>query len=312
MPSIDISIILSNYNYSQYIDDALKSIQQQSLQNWECIIIDDGSTDNSVDIIKKYVKTDKRFKLIKQKHAGVSAARNAGLDVAKGDYIAFLDSDDCFTECALEMLLQFAKSTNADMVGGKTSFVAENFKFVKSGKPSWSQEIFGGINDPVRYLLLPQQHKWCWIWRRIYKRSLIGDTRFAPEFVDLGDDLTFMLDICHKAKTIIESNNISVFHRIHSAAVTNSDFDSHFFDFFPKYFKYIKENVMHHYDERFLKLFYRNSFEYLITETMIKPKELNKLQLEAKKVLIESCKYIPLHYLSFKQKLLCRFLRWLK
>lgn len=310
--TIDISIIVSNYNYGKYIGDALESILQQTLKNWECIVVDDGSTDNSIDIINNYSKKDKRFKVIKQKHLGVSAARNAGLNIAKGEYIAFLDSDDCFTEYALEMLLHFAKSTGADMIGGKCSFVAEDFHFVKTGKPSWTPEIFGGLNNPINYLLLPVDHKWCWIWRRIYKRSLIGDTRFIPEFTTFGDDLTFMLDICHKARTIIESNNIAVFHRAHPDAITTSKFDPHCFDFFPKYFEHIKDEVIHHYDTSFLRAFYRNTFDYLLLETMIIPKQTNSYQLEAKKVLIESCKNIPLHYLSFKQKLLCRFMRWLK
>ena len=73
----DVSIIIANYNYARFIGDALESILAQTLQNWECIIIDDASTDDSVKIITEYTNRDKRFRLIQQpKHMGVSAARN--------------------------------------------------------------------------------------------------------------------------------------------------------------------------------------------------------------------------------------------
>ena len=92
--NVDISIIVANYNYASFLPDALNSVLAQTIDNWECIIIDDGSTDNSVEIIKKYVKKDSRFQLIQIPHSGVSVARNTGLDAARGEYIAFLDSDD--------------------------------------------------------------------------------------------------------------------------------------------------------------------------------------------------------------------------
>lgn len=88
------SIIVPVYNVEKYLDKCLKSILRQTFKDFECIIIDDGSQDNSNIIIDKYVKLDQRFKVIHQKNMGISAARNAGLDIAEGDYITFIDSDD--------------------------------------------------------------------------------------------------------------------------------------------------------------------------------------------------------------------------
>ena len=87
-----VSIIIPNHNGEQYIDDALTSVSAQTEKNWECIIIDDASTDNSVQKIKQYIRDDKRFKLIQlSKNSGPAVARNAGLDAAQGKYIAFLE-----------------------------------------------------------------------------------------------------------------------------------------------------------------------------------------------------------------------------
>ncbi len=307
----DISIIISNYNYARYIADALESVSCQTLQNWECIVVDDGSTDDSVKIIKQYVKKDKRFKLIQQEHLGVSAGRNAGLDVARGKYIGFLDSDDCFTEYALEMLLHLAQKTGADMVGGATNIVTDEFKFVPSRRATWGNEVFGTQSNPLALLLAPMSHKWCWLWRRIYKRELIGDTRFRPEFVGLGDDLTFMLDICWRARTMVETQNITVYHRVHNGTLTNSKFDEHYFNWFPAYFKHIREDVTDKYDTVFLRVYYQNSFNYMLLETVIKPKRLKQYQMQGKAALMDACRYIPRKYLRLKQRILTRILLWM-
>lgn len=100
------SIIVPVYNVEKYIDKCLASILRQTFKNFECIIIDDCSPDNSNAIIDKYVKLDQRFKVIHQKNMGVSVARNTGLDIAKGDYIIFVDSDDYIADDYLE---KFAK-----------------------------------------------------------------------------------------------------------------------------------------------------------------------------------------------------------
>jgi len=89
-----ISIIVPVYNVEKYIRRCLDSIKDQTLTDFECILIDDGSPDNSPAICDEYANADSRFIVIHQKNAGVSAARNAGLDAAKGEWIGFVDSDD--------------------------------------------------------------------------------------------------------------------------------------------------------------------------------------------------------------------------
>ena len=89
-----LSVIIPVYNVEPYLEQCLDSVINQTYKNLEIICINDGSSDNSLKILEKYQKKDSRIKLINQKNKGLSEARNAGLDVAKGEYIAFVDSDD--------------------------------------------------------------------------------------------------------------------------------------------------------------------------------------------------------------------------
>ncbi len=104
MNETKISIIIPVYNVEKYIDRCLDSILNQSYENWECIIVNDGSSDNSAVICESYADRDKRFEVIHQKNAGVSSARNVGLEKVSGDVIIFVDSDDWLESDALETI----------------------------------------------------------------------------------------------------------------------------------------------------------------------------------------------------------------
>ena len=312
--SVDVSIIIPNRNYGAFIADAIKSVRAQTLKSWECIIVDDASTDNSVKIVRREIRGDKRFKLITNKRpVGASVARNMGLDVARGAYIAFLDSDDCYTQCALEMLLHLAQTTGADMVGGRTAIVPSTYNYMPIKNPTWVPESINMSSDPNAFLLMPKQYNWCWVWRRIYKRELIGDIRFLPEMTTFGDDLCFMLAICHRAHRMVEVQNITVYHRVHENAITSqSRFDVKTFDWFPRYFQYIRDEISDKYDTIFLRRFYNGTMEYLIHETILKPHFTGKYKNEGRAAILASFKYIPRHYLRLKYRLLSWYLSWLK
>lgn len=111
-----ISIIIPVYNTEKYIGRCLKSVLANTYQNIEVICINDGSTDSSLSILEKYAASDQRIKIINQKNAGVSAARNAGLDAVTGDFVTFVDSDDWIHHLYFETLIYFQKETNASIV----------------------------------------------------------------------------------------------------------------------------------------------------------------------------------------------------
>ena len=111
-----VSLIIPVYNVEQYLEKCLDSAINQTLLEIEIIIINDGSTDKSLEICETYAKKDSRVKLITQKNSGLSAARNHGMNVAKGEYIAFLDSDDYLALFTLEESYALAKSTQSDII----------------------------------------------------------------------------------------------------------------------------------------------------------------------------------------------------
>ena len=111
-----ISVIVPIYNVEKYLAKCIDSIINQTLTNIEIILVNDGSTDNSRKIIDKYDKKDSRIKVIHKKNGGQGSARNAGLDIAKGEYIGFVDSDDWIDSNMYENLYNAAISNNADIV----------------------------------------------------------------------------------------------------------------------------------------------------------------------------------------------------
>ena len=111
-----VSVIIPVYNVEQYLRECLDSVVNQTLKEIEIICVDDGSTDNSLEILKEYAKKDKRITVIVQKNLHAGVARNAGLTVAKGEYIHFLDSDDWLDKNTYEDLYNLIKSKNVSLV----------------------------------------------------------------------------------------------------------------------------------------------------------------------------------------------------
>lgn len=105
--ALKISVIIPVYNAEIFLSKCIESVLFQSYQNWELILINDGSTDNSSQICDFYVLKDNRIKVIHKQNQGVSAARNSGLDVAVGEYICFIDSDDVIDLRLFEIVLPF-------------------------------------------------------------------------------------------------------------------------------------------------------------------------------------------------------------
>ena len=98
-----VSVIIPCYNQAQYLPDALGSVLAQTYPHWECIVVNDGSPDNTEEVAQQWCEKDNRFRYLHKQNGGLSSARNAGLDAAKGDYIQFLDADDAIHSEKLEI-----------------------------------------------------------------------------------------------------------------------------------------------------------------------------------------------------------------
>lgn len=111
-----ISVVVPVYNAEKYLDKCIQSIINQKYSNLEIILVDDGSKDNSLELCKKYAESDKRIKVIHKENEGVSTARNSGIEVASGDFIAFIDSDDYIDENMYFNMMQKASEYDCDVV----------------------------------------------------------------------------------------------------------------------------------------------------------------------------------------------------
>ena len=130
-----VSIIVPCYNQAQYLDEALRSVLNQTYQNWECLIVNDGSYDNTEEVAKKWVATDHRFIYLYKENGGVSSARNLGIEKAKGEYFQFLDSDDFLDKEKLELSLQQIE------INDEVNLVISNFRMF-TDNPKISSEPF--------------------------------------------------------------------------------------------------------------------------------------------------------------------------
>jgi glycosyltransferase involved in cell wall biosynthesis len=134
-----VSIIVPCYNQAQYLDEALNSVLQQTCQNWECLIVNDGSSDNTEDIACNWVDKDPRFIYLYKENGGVSSARNFGIEKAQGKYFQFLDSDDFLDKEKLELSLQqIDKNVGVDLV-------ISNFRMFRDN-PQITSEPFCHLN----------------------------------------------------------------------------------------------------------------------------------------------------------------------
>ncbi|MFZ2282380.1 MAG: glycosyltransferase family 2 protein [Lutibacter sp.] len=118
-----VSIIVPCFNQAQYMDEALQSVLDQTYINWECIVVNDGSPDNTEEVAKKWVAKDNRFKYLHQENSGVSFARNYGIKMAEGKYIQFLDSDDILEANKINSQVQIMEiNPNIDIVYGSSRY----------------------------------------------------------------------------------------------------------------------------------------------------------------------------------------------
>lgn len=157
-----VSIIVPIYNVEQYLKECLDSLVNQTLQDIEIICVNDGSPDNSADVVRKYMQADSRIKLIEQENRGLSGARNAGLKVAKGEYVYFMDSDDWLEHDAMDVCYQKAIRGNVDVV------LFDALSFV-DGVEKYSEEI---QNDYDRSKLLQSYANQAMPAKQLFKQMI--------------------------------------------------------------------------------------------------------------------------------------------
>ena len=203
-----ISVIVPVYNVEKYIKECLNSIIKQTYKKLQIILIDDGSTDNSGEICDSYQAKDDRINVIHKENGGLSDARNKGLEIAEGDYLAFVDSDDFIAEDYVEYLLRILEKYNADVsVCSKQNFNAG--EVIKKKEEEAEVIVYTGI--AAMESLLYQKNIENSAWGKLYKASLFKDI-FYP-VGKLYEDLGTTYKVLYKAEKVIWSSEKKYFYR---------------------------------------------------------------------------------------------------
>ena len=217
MDNIKVSVIVPVYNSEEYIGSTLDSIINQDFSSFEIIVIDDGSTDNSLEIIKeKLSKSTVGHKIIHQENSGVSSARNRGIEEAIGEYLVFVDSDDYVTGNHL-----------SELYNGETDFSL--IQFVKKqgdnlSTPYHFSKRLISCDDFIRKELnmeMPFN-----FWQLMYRASIVKDNniRFNPEFI-YGEDIEFALKSLSYGRDVSISNEVTYYYIQHAdSAINTSDY----------------------------------------------------------------------------------------
>jgi len=223
-----ISVIIPCYNAQTYLAACLDSLLCQSMQDFEAILIDDGSTDDTARIAQAYASRDERLRLIRQKNAGVSAARNAGLEKAQGEWICFVDADDLLPEKALETLLSYA-GDGVDMVVSLHETFDESSVRRVDPDTRW-MDLEGEKRRHAAALRLIEGDTVLNIMcNKLHRRAkLLSEGITLDPGVRIAEDALFNLEAALCAGQIAFCNCVTYRYRIHGASATQSQKQSEF------------------------------------------------------------------------------------
>jgi len=189
-----VSIIVPIYNGAKHINNCVEMILNQTFKDFELIIVNDGSTDNSFEMCNEFAKTDKRIKLISIKNGGTWAARNRGIDVSLGKYIIFFDCDDWYEENLLKEMYDCICNNNVDLViSGQTNvFVDKNGKTLRRTTVLPNKYFFKTKDEILsNYILLRKEEIGDTLWNKIYKSEIIKKYNLKFENYKRGEDTVF-------------------------------------------------------------------------------------------------------------------------
>ena len=237
-----ISIIIPCYNAEKYLKECLDSAINQTLKEIEIICVNDGSTDSTLQIINEYASKDNRIKVIDKVHAGISSARNTGLDVSNGEFIAFLDSDDYLDLKFYENLYNRAIETSSDIVVSEYMyrFSSNNKKkrliFLKVDK----NVITTDVEEKFKCLYLPN---FGYVFNKIYRRNSLKQ-RF-PDGINCCEDLYFSINVLAENNKMSVAKDTAYYYRNNPCSIVNtqSNINNHDYHFvYAYFFKFLEEH----------------------------------------------------------------------
>lgn len=210
---IKVSVIIPVYNAEKYLRECLDSVIEQTLQEIEIICVDDGSTDNSLAILKEYTQKDERLKIIEQANRGAGAARNMGMAVALGEYLAFLDADDLYYPQALAQAYAAAVKEKADMLAFDAEYFIAGSAWLNPQINSLllaDRQMISAENDGKFLFQLLSCNTWC----KLYRRDFVQRSGLRYQEIKTANDLCFVCSALAVAERIAVLDKPLVKHRV--------------------------------------------------------------------------------------------------
>lgn len=243
-----ISVIVPVYNVERYLEECLNSIQDQTYTDIEVILVNDGSTDGSQAICEHYCQIDKRFRLMNQSNQGQSVARNNGVTASKGEYIAFVDSDDIIQYNYLEKLMQYM-TEDVDIVESqftvhKKDFLAENFQDIKI--------IFEG-NSEEAVKVVPNHLLSVNPVTKLYRRAIVEAVPYLEELI--FEDIYSGIGMLKYIRKIVKIDYVGYYYRQHATSTMHRKFTEKNLDVFT-----VSDKLIDLYSDREELLPYIGSF----------------------------------------------------
>ena len=255
MDDITISVIVPIYKAEKYLRKCIDSIINQTYQNLEIILVDDGSPDTCPQICDEYGKRDTRIKVIHQKNGGVSCARNTGINEASSEYLTFIDSDDYIEHDMFELIASALMKQKVDLV-----FIREKSVNLRgetthiNGTKESGNTTLGNRDDAAKIIIGMQCNGMC---DKTYRRSTINELR-VEENKKHGEDLLFNLEYLTRVKTIAYVDKILYSYVSNDDSITHEAFNEHTLDAF--YFKDKAADIIEREFPEYIELAKRRAF----------------------------------------------------
>lgn len=244
-----ISIICPIYNGGEFLGQCLDSVILQKHQDWELIAINDGSTDDSEQILKSYAKRESRISFFSIANHGVAYARNYGITKAKGEYCFFLDCDDMLPEDSLEFLNAIAEKTGADMVSGEPVHFTNTPKYCQkeavvfeySGECEIYENVIFDIGELKPFNRKSEKRKINnGTWGCLYKTQVIHNHNINFLGTKTGEDLYFSVNFFMCCQKVVMTSKCTYYFRVNPHSVTHSYINGYFDDVLECYIQFKK------------------------------------------------------------------------
>lgn len=234
-----VSVIIPVYKVEQYLHACLNSMEAQTYQDFELILVDDGTPDSCGEICDNYAETHPNTKVLHQENAGLSEARNQGVKIASGEYVTFIDSDDYVAEDYLEYLMMLIEKYQVDIS------IACNVKFLDANKPSFNNDKLYDCSVTASEALEKicyNEYSIC-AWGKMYKREIVEKYPYPKG--QLYEDTATTYKIVGSSKKVAYGNKVIYFWRQREGSITHSKINErHFYGIYAakEQLKYMEKN----------------------------------------------------------------------